>query len=225
MQRFLLRCGVAAAIIYLVTLLIGGLITPGYSHLSQTAGELVAPGARHAALLSVGFLLYSVSVGLFALGLLWRLWEYRQRNLMVGAFLLLLLGASGVAMYFLPLDPAGGPVTLTSQLHLVLAAACSLLALLAPMFTGLGFGGVPGLKVLWLYSIVSSIIIGLTWVMATAGATTGSPYLGAYERISTGTFLLWMVVLGLVLPRRPEPPAPEERPEPPMTDSPEKLGE
>lgn len=198
MQRFLLRCGVAAPIIYVVTVLLGGLITPDYSHVSQAISELTATGAPHKLLLDIGFFSYNVAALLFAVGLLWRLWRYRRRQLAVGAVLLAGVALSGLLMYFAPMDLLDGPVTLAGQLHMALAAACSLLTILATLVTGLGFRGLHGWRAMGIYSVLSAGVIVVTGAMAAVGAAMGSPVLGIYERLTIGTFMLWMLVLALV---------------------------
>ena len=220
MQQFLLRCGVAAPVIYLLTVLLGGAITPGYSHVRQVIGALTAPGAPHRQLLELCFLAYNVATLLFAFGLLWRLWVCRRRNLTVGALLLAGVAICGIVMFFTPTDAPEGPATLQGQLSIVLDAARSLLIFLSPLVMGLGFRGVPRMGPLWGYSVVSAVLTGMAGLMAAAGSAARSPLVGVYDRVAMGVFLLWMLVLALVLARvepqpQPQPAPPQDEPEEP----------
>jgi Protein of unknown function (DUF998) len=49
-------CGVAAAILYVGTVILGGLLRPGYNHISMAISELVADGVPNRSLLSSAFL-------------------------------------------------------------------------------------------------------------------------------------------------------------------------
>ena len=59
MKKLLMLCGISAAIIYVGTVILGGLLRPGYSHISMAISELVADGAPNRSLLSSLFLLYN----------------------------------------------------------------------------------------------------------------------------------------------------------------------
>jgi len=221
-QQFLLRCGVAAPVIYLLTVLLGGAITPGYSHARQVIGALTAPGTPHRQLLELCFLAYNVATLLFAFGLLWRLRACRRRNLTVGALLLAGVAICGIFMFFAPTDAPEGPATLQGQLSIALDAARSLLIFLSILVMGLGFRGVPGVSFLWGYSVVSAVLTGMAGLMAVAGSAVRSPLLGVYDRVAMGAFLLWMLVLALVLARVEPQPQPQPQPQPaPPPEEPE----
>jgi hypothetical protein len=98
---------------------------------------------------------------------------------------------------------AAGGATLTDTLHLV----WSFVAVLC-MMTAMGFGAAAYGVRFRIYSIATMVILfGL-------GALTGmekprieanlpTPWVGVWERISIGGFLLWVVVLAVALLRRP----------------------
>jgi hypothetical protein len=89
--------------------------------------------------------------------------------------------------------------TLSDTLHLVLASASVLLMLLAIAFAaaalGTRFRG---------YSLTSLVVLGtfgaLTFLDAPGlSANLPTPWIGVWERINIGTFLLWIVVLAATL--------------------------
>ena len=69
MKKLLMLCGVSAAVIYIGTVILGGLLRPGYSHISMAISELVADGAPNWSLLSPLFLLYNALLTVFGIGL------------------------------------------------------------------------------------------------------------------------------------------------------------
>ena len=51
MKKYLLYGGIVAPVLYVVTIIVGGLIRPGYSHIANAISELTAAGAPNKALL------------------------------------------------------------------------------------------------------------------------------------------------------------------------------
>ena len=45
-RKYLLACGMLAALIYLGTVILGGLLRPGYSHVAHAISELIAGEAE-----------------------------------------------------------------------------------------------------------------------------------------------------------------------------------
>jgi hypothetical membrane protein len=52
MKKFFMLSGVLAPIIYVATVILGGLLRPGYSHVAEAISELVATGAPNRPLLN-----------------------------------------------------------------------------------------------------------------------------------------------------------------------------
>jgi hypothetical protein len=96
---------------------------------------------------------------------------------------------------------AAGGGTWTDTLHLVLASVTVLLMLLAIVCAASAFGN-PFRR----YSIATLAILvafgALTFVDAPRlAANLPTPWMGVWERINIGVFLLWVVVLAVVLLR------------------------
>jgi hypothetical protein len=98
----------------------------------------------------------------------------------------------------------GAEFTLTDTMHIVMAMVTVLLMLLA-----IGFGAAAFGKRFRLYSIATMVIL------VAFGALTGldgpriagnlpTPWVGVWERINIGAYLLWVVVLAMTLLRAPE---------------------
>src|SRR5215217_5255982 len=100
MKKILMLCGVAATIIYVGTVILGGLLRPGYSHISIAISELVADGAPNRTLLSLLFLFYNLLLSLFGIGLFLKVRDQSQGRVrgMIGSLALVAVGAAGVLM-------------------------------------------------------------------------------------------------------------------------------
>jgi hypothetical protein len=115
--------------------------------------------------------------------------------------LLIADGIVSLAWPFAPMHLRGTGFTASDTLHIVLAMVTVVLMLLAMGFGAAAFG-----KRFRLYSITS---IG---ILVAFGALTGvdgpriaadlpTPWVGVWERINIGAFLLWIVVLATALLR------------------------
>jgi hypothetical protein len=132
----------------------------------------------------------------FAAGLYWGLRKGWARNVILVA--LVINGVLGVAWtLFFPLDAGGKSISLTGQLHLAVGA------LVVPLIFALELSFWRGAKAdsRWKgYDKFSLAIFAVTLVFGLATvALVNSDYRGLFERITTGSFLLWVEVLALKL--------------------------
>jgi hypothetical protein len=86
-------------------------------------------------------------------------------------------------------------------MHIVFAAVTVLLMMLA-----IGFGAAAFGKQFRLYSIATLLILSFFGVLTgmdgpKIAANLPTPWIGVWERINIGIFLLWVVVLAIVLLR------------------------
>ena len=96
---------------------------------------------------------------------------------------------------------AAGGATLTDTLHIVFTIVTVILMLLA-----MGFGAVALGTRFRRYSIATMVILFVCGLMtipdaARVQANLPTPWVGVWERINIGVFLLWVVVLATVLLR------------------------
>ncbi len=205
-DRILMICGMLAPAVYVVTVIVGGLLRPGYSQLSQYVSELIEAGAPNKALLDPLFAVYNVLTLLFGLGL------FRVVRLTpagrgkaegtLGALFLIAEGVFGLLTVFFPQDPIGAPVTSSGTMHILLASLSSLTTMLAMLFTGLWFLNAVGLRRDAVYSFASLAVVFISGGMAASTISHPLPFSGLLERITIGGFLQWMFVIALRLFRR-----------------------
>jgi len=198
-RRILLTCGIVSSLLYVAMNVFVPLQWDGYSSASQTVSELSAIGAPTRPLWVPLGVAYTVLVAAFGCGV----WASARRNnfLRVAGGVLVAYGVIGVAwppMHLREVLAAGGG-TLTDTMHIAFAMVTVLLMLLAMGFGAAAFG-----KHFRRYSIATMVILvacGAATVPAAANlqANLPTPWLGVWERINIGVFLLWVVVLATTL--------------------------
>ena len=190
----------AATIIYSGTVILGGLIRPGYNHLVEAISELVADGAPNRTLLSSLFLVYNALATLFGIGLLF-VANGQSRGQAVGIIgalaLTILVGVPGILMELaFPQDPGGIPTTFAGTMHIAMAGVASLGTMVAVLLIGFWFRNFPELKSYFTYSVVSVAIIFVSGGLTAAAMANSFHFFGLLERITIGTFILWLFVTG-----------------------------
>lgn len=199
MRRGLLLCGLASAILYVATDLLGAMSWQGYDYSSQAISELTAIGAPTRPLLVPLYLAYDLLVIAFGLGV-WHSAGAAGR-LRYSALCLLGIGLVGLAWPFFPMHLRGAEPTFSDTMHIALAGATVLLILLAVLFAAGPFGR--GFR---LYSVATlAVMIVFGGLAALDGprlaAQLPTPWLGVTERINVGAYLLWTAMLSLALLR------------------------
>ena len=202
-RKPLLVCGIFSSLLYVAMTIFVAMQWEGYSSASQTISELSAIGAPTRSLWAVPGAIYTLLVTAFG----WGVWKSAGRNrpLRIAGGLILAYGSLGVLWPFAPMHLretlAAGGGTLSDTMHLVLASATVLLMLLAIGAAAAAFG-----TRFRLYSLVTLAILAafgaLTFLDAPGiAANLPTPWIGVWERINLGAFLLWVVVLATTLLR------------------------
>jgi hypothetical protein len=202
-RKTLLVCGIISSLLYVAMTVLVALQWEAYSSTSQTISELSAIGAPTRSLWAVPGAIYTVLVTAFG----WGVWKSagRSRALRVAGGLILAYGSLGVLCPFAPMHLretlAAGGGTLSDTMHLVLASATVLLMLLAIGAAAAAFG-----TRFRVYSLATLAILAafgtLTFLDAPRiAANLPTPWIGVWERINIGVFLLWVVVLATTLLR------------------------
>jgi hypothetical protein len=202
-RKSLLVCGILSSLLYVAMTIFVAMQWEAYSSASQTISELSAIGAPTRSLWAVPGAIYTILVTAFG----WGVWKSagRSRALRIAGGLIVAYGSLGVLWPFAPMHLretlAAGGGTLSDTMHLVLASATVLLMLLAIGAAAAAFG-------IWfrVYSLATLAILAafgaLTFLDAPRlSANLPTPWIGVWERINVGVFLLWVVVLATTLLR------------------------
>jgi hypothetical protein len=196
----LMLCGILAPIVYAAAVVLGGILRPGYSHISQFVSELIAAGAPNKSLLDPLFALYNLLTIAFGLGLVMTVRassETRKVIGILGALVLMAEGVFGLVTIFFPQDPIGAPSTSTGMMHIILASMSSLTTMLSILLMGFWFSKQPGMQSYGLYSFLSVAFVFVFGILALVTGANRSPILGLMERLTIGGVLQWLLVIAL----------------------------
>jgi hypothetical protein len=194
--KILALCGILAPIIYVSALIVGNILDPTYSQVGKTISELIAQGAPNRDLLNGIFIVYNVLLIPFAFGMFYGLKKGWARNIISVA--LIISGVLGIAWtLFFPLDVGGKSVSLTGQLHLAVGG------LVVPLIFALELSFWRGARKDSRWKRSSKFSLAIFAVTLMFGLATivfvNSDFRGLLERITTGSFLLWVEVLAIKL--------------------------
>lgn len=198
-RKILLMCGIASSLLYVAMNVFVPMHWEGYRSASQTVSELSAIGAPTRPLWVPLGVAYTLLVAAFGCGV----WASAPQNnpLRVAGGMLVAYGVIGLAwppMHLREVLAAGGG-TLTDTMHIAFAMVTVFLMLLAMGFGAAAFG-----NRFRLYSVATMVILlacGALTVPAAANiqANLPTPWVGVWERINIGVFLLWVMVLATML--------------------------
>jgi hypothetical protein len=202
-RNLLFICGIVSSLLYIAMNVFIPMQWEAYNSASQTVSELSAIGAPTRPLWVPLGIAYTLLVAAFG----WGIWTSARGNrpLRIIGALLVVYGVFGLGwppMHQRAVLATGG-ATLSDTLHIVWSFVTVLLMLLAMGFGAAAFG-----RRFRLYSITTIVILvvlgALTGVDAPRlQANLPTPWVGVWERIMIGVFLLWVVVLAITLIRRP----------------------
>ena len=203
LRKSLLICGILSSLLYVAMNLVIPMWYEGYCSLSQTVSELSAIDAPTRMLWVIPGFLYTLLVAAFG----WGVWQSAvgNRPLRIVGILLFIYGVIGIGWAFAPMHQreviAAGGGTLSDTMHITYSMFS-----VAMMMGAIGFGTVAFGKRFRLYSIATIIILLFFGYLTSVDAprlekNLLTPWLGLWERILIGVFLLWVVVLAMkVLP-------------------------
>jgi hypothetical protein len=194
-RRFLLCCGILSSLLYVAMNVVVAMQWERYSSASQTVSELSAIGAPTRPLWVLLGIVYTSLMAAFGWGL--RASAGRNRHLRRAGVLLVAYGVIGFVWSLAPMHLRGSEATLTDIMHIVLAVVTVLLMLFAIGFAAAALG-----RRFRLYSIAATVILVAFGVLTGVdglriAANLPTPWVGVWERISIGAFLLWVIVLAI----------------------------
>lgn len=201
-KKFWLLSGCLAAVVYVLTVIIGGWLHPGYSHLAQPVSDLIAAGAPNKGWLDAAFALYNLLVLVFGYALFQHV---RGAGLgrgqtvgQIGALVLLVEGLAGLLTLAFPEDAGGvgAPIGPSGTGHIIFASLSALTSILALLLMSLWFRRGPRQLGLSWYSFVSTAIVFLAGGLSAATVASQSPIGGLLERLTIGAFILWLFIIG-----------------------------
>ena len=204
LRSILLFCGVISSALYIATDIAGGLSYPGYSFTSQAVSELMAIGAPSEPLVDPLFIAYDGLVIAFAVGVLLRAPERRNRvsrltgRLLIGYGLVGLTGPTLFEMHQRGTSTGRGDVP-----HIIVTGMIVLLMLAAIGVAAFAFGR--RFRVYSFATLITMIVAGVISAPYGARLAAGeaTPGFGIIERIDIYASMLWIAVFAIALVRHP----------------------
>jgi hypothetical protein len=182
-------------VVYVLAVVLGGLLWPGYSQYGETVSTLLSRGAPNQELLVPLFAIYNLGGLALAIGL--QRAVRRSRFGDAGPLFLGAAAATGLILFLFPQGPWSAPLSGTGIAHTAVAGLQALLSLLALGFLGRRLAADPAWKGLGRFTlallVVAVVLGGFGAVSVTA------PYAGLAERASIGTFLVWTETMAVAL--------------------------
>jgi hypothetical protein len=201
-----LTCGILSPLLYAAMLVVVPMQDAGYSSASQTVSELSAIDAPARSLwISLG-LVWGMLYAAFG----WGVWKAAGENRRLRVAGGLIAAAAVFGLFWPPMHQrevlAAGGETLTDMLHIAWTAVNGVLTLLSMGFAAAALG-----KRFRLYSLTTMVILLAAGLLTSrdapgVSANLPTPWIGVWERINIGVWLLWVVVLAVALLRRRDDP-------------------
>lgn len=204
LQRPILVAGAASGLVSVALFtamdVIGAVLRPGYSSISQAVSELIEVGAPNKPVLDAMLVGYHGLVIPFAITLHYAV--NRGTGSRVGPVLLALAGGLGVVLtLFFPCDVGCEPfVSVRGTAHIFIAIPMGFAILFAILAFSMRFARQPD----WVRYVLYSRLTFAAGV-ALAGVTVllaESEVVGLLERLLTASYLQWYVVMAIVVIRR-----------------------
>ena len=200
--RWLLACGFASSLLYLAMLIFVPLLWPSYDSASFTVSELSAIDAPTRPLWVPLGMLWSLLYLGFGLGI----WLSADSKRALRALAALIIAASVLSLSWPPMHLrevlAAGGETLTDRLHIVWTVANGLLTLLAVGCSAAALG--KPFRLFAVAILATLVVAGVATSALASGVSANlpTPWIGIWERLNIGAWLLWVAVLSLALIER-----------------------
>jgi hypothetical protein len=198
LRKVLIYCGIAAPVIYVITAIGGAALRNDYSHLVNAISELISNGAPNKAVLDVVFNIYNALLLLFAIGAFLVL-KNAPRICRVSMGIFIAIQVLSFSWGFFPMDPIGSESTFAGTMHNVFGGVVAFATILMPLLMGLGLRRLKGFQSYAIYSFISSAIIFVSGLTGVILAGQGVHLFGLFERITIGTYEVWIFVTALKL--------------------------
>lgn len=186
---------VVATISYVLAVIIGGFLKDNYNHIYNAISELSEAGTGEILIVNVLFGIYNYLLIIYSLVYLF---IYRRKmNAKVATIYvsILLCGLSGIMMGVFPQETRGEDVTIKGIMHFVFAGVAAITTMLITILSWVNYKKEN--RNYAMYSLISFIIIFISGLGNVILMNNGiGNFFGLVERITIGTFILWLFVTG-----------------------------
>lgn len=200
--KWWLRTGMLAALIYLLHVLIGGFLWPGYNHLHQPISDLTGNGAPHRTLLLIMTNLYGILSLIFAIAFTIGVSKKFHQPTFWGGISLICMHFLSISYGFFPEDLTGSAPSFEGKMHLVVTGLIVPFTILAPVLIGTGMKKspeMPAYRSFGNFSLLCGMLIIILGGLSGYLFANKLPYFGIVERLNIGTLQLWTFLLSYQL--------------------------
>ncbi len=198
MKRFY-YFGIASTAIYIFAVILGGLLWPGYSHISHAISALIMTTSPNQIFMQPLFWAYNLLLIAFSIG------YYRWGNrklLKLSAVFLFLVAFSGIMMLIFPQDKLGTPLTTHGLIHLIFAGVAALSTLEAMFLCAIGLWKNKEYKNLSRISLVLGLVVLASGPLTAIAPTAFPQFFGLSERITIGSFIIWLFLVSYIISKK-----------------------
>lgn len=197
-RKILLTCGILSSLLYVAMNIFVPTLFEGYSSVSQTVSELSAINAPTRTLWVWMAMLYVLLFAGFGAGVLQS--AGKSRRLRIAGILIIIYVI--INFYWPPMHLRGNEPTLTDTLHIAWAIITIILMMLI-----MGFGAAALGKWFRVYTIITFVVFIVFGILIGTEApgipeNLPTPYIGIWERIKIGAFMLWVIAWAIILLRK-----------------------
>lgn len=201
-RKALLICGILASLLFVVMNVVAAMLYKGYDPLSQTVSELSAIDTPTRPLWFKLGIIYNLLMVAFGYGV----WRSSGGSKPLRRTAILILAYAVTGFFWPPMHQrevlAAGGKTVTDTLHIVFT-----MITVAIMMVMIGFASTAFKRPFKVYSILSLaglLLFGCLSSINTAnvGVNAPTPWIGVWERINIGIYLLWVIVFAVILLHR-----------------------
>lgn len=181
--------GLAAGVLYLVTVVGGGQLQPGYT-IYQAISELTLPSSPNHRLMTVSFVLFNILLLIY--GVIIGINFSANSWLIFSGFVYVVVALAGFGMMLYPMDPKKGVDTKRGATHNNLATVAIVGAIIITISSTIGFSQIQTLRLLTRFSLLMSCSVALTALGAWISALRQSLAFGSWQKASLGLFMIWL---------------------------------
>lgn len=188
--------GIAGSIIYVLSVILGGLLWHGYSHVSQSISTLIMTTSPNQIIMQPLFWIYNLLLVGFSIG--YYRWS-RARLIKISAVFLLLVAFSGIIMLIFPQDAIDTQLSTHGLIHLIFAGVAALSTLTAIFLSTIGFWKHNVYKNLGIISSILGLIILVNGPLTAMAPTLFPKFFGLSERVTIGSFIIWWFLVSYTI--------------------------
>lgn len=185
--------GVGSAIAYVMHVIIGGILDPNYSQITNSISALTAVGAPNQDILSAILSWYGPLYIIFCILLVALFWARENKQMIIGA---ILLAISSVVSKFgfgaFAFDGEGAGMTYNNIMHIIVVMIVVVFSIAALFSIAIGCLKTPIHHEFGIYILILAAVFTIAGGLSGPLVANGSPIMGFVEKINIGTLQLFV---------------------------------